>query len=59
MKYNTEKNKLVMLPSDVKSRLDGVITLIVKQKIARGETRLKVSYADAIKWLLEISNTGI
>jgi len=53
MKYNTDKNKLVMLPVEVKERLDNVITSLVKDRISNGDKKLKVSYSDAIKYLLE------
>ena len=53
MKYNTDKNKLVMLPIEVKDRLDNVITSLVKERLNNGDKKLKVSYADAIKHLLE------
>jgi hypothetical protein len=53
MKYNTDKNKLVMLPIEVKNRLDNVITSLVKERLSNGEKKLKVSYSDAIKYLLE------
>ena len=53
MKYNTDKNKLVMLPVEVKERLDGVITSLVKERLNSGDKKLKVSYSDAIKYLLE------
>ena len=33
MKYNTDKNKLVMLPIEVKNRLDNVITSLVKDLV--------------------------
>lgn len=59
MKYNTDKNKLIMLPIETKERLDAVVNLLVRQRLDSGDKKLKVSYSDAIKWLLEISNTGI
>lgn len=59
MKYNTEKNKHILLPVETKERLDAVVNLLVRQRLDSGDKKLKVSYSDAIKWLLEISNTGI
>lgn len=53
MKYNTDKHKLIMIPSELKSELDKVILEIAKEKINNGDTKLKVSYADAIKLLLK------
>jgi hypothetical protein len=59
MKYNTDKNKLIMFPIETKERLDLVIKLMIEEKIKNGETKLRVSYADAVKFLLEKSNFGI
>ena len=59
MKYDTDKNKLVMLPVELKDKLDKVILMMVKQKIENGDTKLKVSYSDAIKYILELSNVGV
>ncbi len=53
MKYNTDKNKLVMLPIEVKDRLDEVIKMIVTKRLKDDDKRLRVSYADAIKYLLD------
>lgn len=53
MKYNTELNKHILLPIEVKDRLDEVILSIVKERIDNGDKRLRVSYADAIKYLLD------
>jgi hypothetical protein len=59
MKYNTDKNKHILVPVETKERLDAVVNLLVRQRLEAGDKKLKVSYSDAIKWLLEISNTGI
>ena len=53
MKYNTELNKHILLPIEVKDRLDQVILSIVKERIDNGDKKLRVSYADSIKHLLE------
>jgi hypothetical protein len=53
MKYNTELNKHILLPIEVKNQLDGVIRSIVEYRLLIGDKRLRVSYADAIKHLLE------
>jgi hypothetical protein len=53
MKYNTDKNKLVMLPIEVKDKLDEVIKMMVTKRLEEGNKKLKVSYADAIKYLLD------
>lgn len=53
MKYNTDKNKLVMLPVETKNRLDEVIKMIVTKRLEEGDKKLKVSYNDAIKYLLD------
>jgi hypothetical protein len=53
MKYNTELNKHILLPVEVKERLDKIIVSIIKERITKGETKLRVSYSDAINFLLE------
>lgn len=53
MKYNTELNKHILLPIETKLRLDEVILLLTKERITNGDMKLKVSYNDAIKYLLE------
>jgi len=53
MKYNTELNKHILLPIETKNRLDQVILSIVRERIDNGDMRLKVSYNDAIKYLLD------
>lgn len=53
MKYNTELNKHILLPIEVKERLDEVIKMIITKRIEQGDKRLRVSYADAIKYLLD------
>ena len=53
MKYNTEKNKHILLPIETKDKLDQVILTKVKKRIENGDMRLRVSYNDCIKELLE------
>lgn len=53
MKYNTELNKHILLPVETKKRLDDVIYQITKSRLDNGDTKLKVSYNDAIKYLLD------
>lgn len=53
MKYNTELNKHILLPIETKDKLDQVILSIVKKRIENGDMRLRVSYNDCIKELLE------
>lgn len=56
MKYDTEKHKLVMLPLEIKNELDEVIIKLVQEKINNGEKKLKVTYSNAIKELLDNYN---
>jgi hypothetical protein len=53
MKYNNELNKHILLPVEVKERLDKIIVSIIKERISKGEIKLRVSYSDCIKELLE------
>ena len=56
MKYDTEKHKLVMLPLEIKNELDEIIIKLVQEKINNGEKKLKVTYSNAIKELLDNYN---
>ena len=53
MKYDTEKNKHILLPIEVKESLDVIIRDIIQERLDKGDKRMRVSYADAIKKLLE------
>jgi hypothetical protein len=53
MKYNTELNKHILLPVETKNRLDEVIKIIITNRLREGDKRLRVSYNDAIKYLLD------
>jgi hypothetical protein len=53
MKYNTELNKHILLPVETKNRLDEVIKMMITKRLEEGDKRLRVSYNDCIKYLLD------
>ena len=52
MKYNTEKHKPMMIPTEIKDQLDTIRIDMVIKSIAEGG-KGRVSYGDAIQYLID------
>lgn len=52
-KYNTEKNKHILIPIELKEELDSLIESLTRKELEQGNKRPRVSYADAIKSLMK------